>query len=571
MSGYDIDVASIKPAQEAALTMLRLCVSDGLRKMGDNLYKEITVKVEGRIYGTYAWELLSSIEDFVWSNSRREQNTRHWLNITETKGSVPHVVDILKKVNDSQLPWLRPCPRVFAFNNGVYDATVHKFCSFVDLSSGAKRMAPNTVAVKYFDCVFPDYTHIHDWRHIPTPALDSILKHQQLGGDADKLIGRGHPEYSEAEEERVICWLLGFLGRLMYKIGEAVYEDAAECELGADELGNELEDASEFGNEFGDASEHGNEHGAAAGGELGQVGAQVKVSEKWQAIMFIHGRAQTGKSTIASMIQNMYPKDQIGILSNNIETKFGLSSLLDKRFYICYELKHNFSLSQSEFQCMVSGESMAIAVKGVTAKVIKWEQHGLFLGNDYAMWWLDSDGCIGRRLLIVDFYTKVTEVDGTLDDRLDAEMPAIIQKISLAYRYLRRVYGKRGLWDLANPAKGLDQVLPDYFHRSRARMLAETHPVRRYITSSMVDDGFKLCPGQRVPFDEFETAFNNREKNSRGKLTVDFYRAAFESYQLNVSQGLENRVWNGLEKNCRWISGIQFSDFVAGPIIPLPC
>ena len=187
---------------------------------------------------------------------------------------------------------------------------------------------------------------------VQTPAQDSILKHQQLVCDA---------EYCDAEEERVIRWLFGVLGRLMYKIGDLVYEDV-------------------------DLSSG-----------LAQVKAQVKVSDKWQDITFIHGTAETGISTIA------------------------------------------------------------------------------------------------------------------------------------------------------------------------------LHPVRRYITSSMANDGFKLCPGQGVPFDEFETAFNNRERSSKGQLTIDFYRAAFESYQLSVSQGLEKRVWNGLEKNCRWISGIQFSDFVAGPVIPLPC
>lgn len=46
--------------------------------------------------------------------------------------------------------------------------------------------------------------------------------------------------------------------------------------------------------------------------------------DKWEVILWILGRAGTGKSTLCKIAQLFYQQDDVAILSNNIEEQFGL-------------------------------------------------------------------------------------------------------------------------------------------------------------------------------------------------------------------------------------------------------
>ena len=50
-------------------------------------------------------------------------------------------------------------------------------------------------------------------------------------------------------------------------------------------------------------------------------------------------------------------------LSNNVERKFGLSAIMDGFMFIAPEIKGDLALEQAEFQSIVSGEDVSIAVK----------------------------------------------------------------------------------------------------------------------------------------------------------------------------------------------------------------
>jgi hypothetical protein len=172
-------------------------------------------------------------------------------------------------------------------------------------------------------------------------------------------------------------------------------------------------------------------------------------------------------------MMKLYHKSQIGVISNNMEEKFGLANVVDKHFGICYEVKDDMTLDQADFQCMVSGEDIMVAVKGQTGRSVLWKQHLLFLGNNYARTWLDNSGSISRRMAIIDFFQMVLGVDPNLLQKLDLEMPALILKFNLAYRSKVQEHGHRGAWEKADPSRGLSHVLPPYFHQTSARR--DTH------------------------------------------------------------------------------------------------
>ena len=81
------------------------------------------------------------------------------------------------------------------------------------------------------------------------------------------------------------------------------------------------------------------------------------------AIFIRYGR-HLGKATILEhIVKLLYEAADVGILSSNMEKKFGLSALVDKKIIIGPEIRGNLALDQSEFQSMVSGETMQYNVK----------------------------------------------------------------------------------------------------------------------------------------------------------------------------------------------------------------
>ncbi len=100
--------------------------------------------------------------------------------------------------------------------------------------------------------------------------------------------------------------------------------------------------------------------------------------EEWQVIGYLLGQAGSGKSTIlVKILKLFYEACDVGTMSNNMEKKFGLGALVGKKMFIGPEIKSNFSMEQSEFQSIISGEDVQIAVKNQTASSKIWNIPGM--------------------------------------------------------------------------------------------------------------------------------------------------------------------------------------------------
>ena len=62
-------------------------------------------------------------------------------------------------------------------------------------------------------------------------------------------------------------------------------------------------------------------------------------------------------------MKKFYESEDVRTLSNNVERKFGLSSIYDGFMFIAPEVKGDLCLEQAEFQSLVSGEDISIACK----------------------------------------------------------------------------------------------------------------------------------------------------------------------------------------------------------------
>ena len=280
---------------------------------------------------------------------------------------------------------------------------------------------------------------------------------------------------------------------------------------------------------------------------MGRCLYNVNDLDHWEVILFIKGVAGSGKSTIGKFLKSLYPSDDVAILSSNIEKKFGLDAVYNKLLYMCLEVKHNFGLDQGDFQSMISGEEMSIAIKHKTALSTVWTVPGLLMGNEYAEGWVDASGSMTRRLMLVDFKVRVQNSDTTLMSRLRQSTPAMLHKINMAYQLFVQTVGRRSVWE----------VLPKYFIEMQDKLKKDINPLKEFL-ESVGDVNMQLAADLRIPFDDFRTAYvqycrKNQYRNIR--LNEDHYRTVFDEYSLRVTP-TENFLYNGKMKNVSWIVGI---------------
>ena len=254
--------------------------------------------------------------------------------------------------------------------------------------------------------------------------------------------------------------------------------------------------------------------------------------DRWQVIPFLKGIAGSGKSTlITKVFKKFYDSDDVRTLSNNIERKFGLSSIYDGFMFISPEVKGDMCLEQAEFQSLVSGEDVSIAQKYAKAKSVEWKTPGVLGGNEVPNW-KDNSGSVLRRILPWNFSKKVMEADTHLDDKLDQELPAIMYKCIRAYLDYAQKYGDKDIWN----------VVPEYFKSAQVQIAMVTNSLQNFLASEKVifsEDAF--CP-QKI----FVQIFNQHcQENNLGrfKFNPDFYAGPFSSRGLEVIT--EARTYKG--------------------------
>jgi phage/plasmid-associated DNA primase len=179
---------------------------------------------------------------------------------------------------------------------------------------------------------------------------------------------------------------------------------------------------------------------------IGRLIYEVGERDGWQVLPYLKGAASSGKSTILVRVcRGLYDATDVGVLSNNIERKFGLSALYDKLLFIGPEIKSDTSLEQAEFQSIVSGETVQVAAKFKTAQAVEWRVPGILAGNQVPAW-VDNSGSISRRILLFQFSRRVDNGDMLLGQKLEAEMPHIILKVNRAYLQATRLHARENVW-----------------------------------------------------------------------------------------------------------------------------
>ena len=264
----------------------------------------------------------------------------------------------------------------------------------------------------------------------------------------------------------------------------------------------------------------------------GRLCFDVNDLDGWQVIPFLKGIARSGKSTIITKVcKKFYETEDVKTLSNNIEKKFGLDSIHDGFMFISPEVKGDLALEQAEFQSLVSGEDLSIARKFKSAKSLQWKTPGILAGNEVPNW-KDNSGSVLRRLATWNLGKQVMDADPHLDQKLDAEIPAILCKCVRAYLDYAAKYSSKDIWN----------VLPQYFKTIQNQVAMVTNTLQHFLASEKVVYGADKCCPQRL----FVQVFNQhcQENNlGRWRFNPDFYAGPFSSRELEVRT--DTRDYNG--------------------------
>ena len=270
--------------------------------------------------------------------------------------------------------------------------------------------------------------------------------------------------------------------------------------------------------------------------------------DKWQIIPFLKGIAKSGKSTIITKVfKKFYETEDVRTLSNNVERKFGLSSIHDGFMFIAPEVKGDLCLEQAEFQSLVSGEDISLACKYKKAQSIEWKAPGILAGNEVPNW-KDNSGSVLRRILPWNFGKQVMEADPYLDEKLEKELPAIHLKCIKAYLEYAQKYSEQDIWN----------VVPKYFKTIQTQVAMVTNSLQNFLASEKLRYGPDLfCPQKN-----FIALFNQHcMENNLGKIKFnqDMYAGPFSSKGMEVRT--EAKTYRGQQYSATaFIFGVELVD-----------
>lgn len=252
--------------------------------------------------------------------------------------------------------------------------------------------------------------------------------------------------------------------------------------------------------------------------------------------------------------RNLFDHADVGVMSNNIEKKFGLSAFFEKFLFIGPEIKGDAQIEQAEFQSIVSGETLQIAVKFKTAQTVEWRTPGILAGNELPAW-VDNSGSVNRRIVLFEFPHKVENGDMELGKKLDAEMPAILFKANRAYLWATRRFARDNVW----------KHLPRAFHRAKEEFAEDANSIVNFLGAG------KLAYGadNYMPKEDFVGAYH-RHVEAMGLTRIRLTKQSLHDPLLGRGCRVVNRsalyprTRSGTMMTCEFVVGADFAELPPG-------
>jgi phage/plasmid-associated DNA primase len=124
-----------------------------------------------------------------------------------------------------------------------------------------------------------------------------------------------------------------------------------------------------------------------------------------------------------------------------------------------------------------------------------------------------------------NFGKQVKDADPTLDKKLEAEIPSILQKCIRAYLEYAQKYANKDIWN----------VVPQYFKDVQRQVATVSSTLENFLQSPYIKYGTELCVPQKIFVEKFNEhcGANNLGKP---KFNQDFYAGPFSQRDVEVRQ-----------------------------------
>lgn len=435
------------------------------------LSEEEFTKCNGNLYkpfiknghNTHSWKKQCSIKEYIYQKTDHKVNFNQWKNATASGGS--NITNAEKYFNEfvgPELPTLVKDRHLFAFKNGNY---ITKY----NISKDGDSPVYTDVFVPY-GTAHPYITNLSVACKYHDSNFNNFLEYEN--DDWFKIIEhcptfKSLLDYQEFTDE-VQRWLCTFMGRMCFDIGEL---------------------------------------------------------DNWQVLLYLLGQAGAGKSTILmKILQKFYDEEDVGVIANNIDAKFGIKPHANKFMVLAPEIAENFKMEQTDWQLIVEGGRNTYSEKYKNDETIDWKVP-MTMGGNKIMRYKNNSESVSRRTAVVNFWKKVMNTDTEIDKKLLKELPYILKLCIRGYYSALNTHGKKGIWN----------ILPKYFHENKEEMEQTTNSLQNFLKSGKVVFDKKLY----IPMKNFSQAFNDhcRENNlPREQFTKDYFMAIFTNNNIKIVQ-----------------------------------
>jgi|TARA_B110000977_G_scaffold116485_1_gene150466 hypothetical protein len=412
---------------------------------------------------THAWKKQFSIKDYIYQKTDHKINFNQWKNATANGTSnINNAEKYFNEFIGPELPALNKDRHLFAFKNGNY---ITKY----------NTSEPGEIPV-YVD-VFVPYGESH-------PYLNNL----SVAAKYHDVMFDNYDEYSEDEWFNIIVHCPTFKSLLDYQ--------------------EFTEEVQRWFCTF-----------------MGRMCFNLGDMDNWQVLLYLLGQAGAGKSTIVmKIIQKFYEEEDVGIIANNIDAKYGIKPHVNKFMVLAPEIAENFKMEQTDWQLLVEGGRNTYSEKYKSDETINWEVP-MMMGGNKIMRYKNNSESVSRRTAVVNFWKKVVNTDTEIDKKLAKEIPGIMKMCIRGYYHTLKMHGKKGIWN----------ILPQYFKENKEEMEQTTNSLQHFLKSEKVVFNKRLY----VPLKVFSQMFNDhcRENNLlREQFTKDYYMGIFTNNGIKMIQ-----------------------------------
>ena len=235
---------------------------------------------------------------------------------------------------------------------------------------------------------------------------------------------------------------------------------------------------------------------------MGRTLFRVGEFDNSQITLMFQGIGGCGKSTIMKLMQLFWSHHRMGILSANIEGKFGMSQVLrgvtpstDGSFpksiayaIFCNEVSRDLNLVQEEWQTSCSNEVGSYAVKHKAPIECVCQAQHFWVGNEFPSHFKNGQDQVSRRLAGVRMQNPVQPRNERIFEDMEREVASVQRCIVLAYKeYLVQ---QNDVDPMSKPER-LPPAFKDYYDSGRR----SSNPVQAFVDSNeyvQKQDGGKM-------------------------------------------------------------------------------